>query len=107
MPFAKADNEHDSVFPAFTIWGETQITQLQFIRIFIQNFMNCFQIIPKIGVFAVNLLNMAKNTSILLSDYFDKLINELKKGENSGFIKDFDRTSFLKKIHKKYSTRPK
>ena len=81
---------------------------------------------------------MAKNTSILLGDYFDNFINhqiksgkyssasevvrtalrmfeheeskktelikELKKGENSGFIKDFDRISFLKNLHQKYLT---
>lgn len=81
---------------------------------------------------------MAKNTSILLGDYFDKFINqqistgkfatasevmraalrlfeyeqskktelikELKKGENSGFVKDFDRTVFLESIHEKHST---
>ncbi len=80
---------------------------------------------------------MAKNTSILLGDYFENFINhqiksgkyssvsevvraalrlfeheeskktelikELKKGEESGFIKDFDRTSYLKKLHQKYS----
>ena len=79
---------------------------------------------------------MAKNTSILLGDYFDKFINqqvqsgkyssasevvraalrmfeheeskkkqlvkELKKGEKSGFVKDFDRTAFLKDIHEKH-----
>ncbi len=79
---------------------------------------------------------MAKNTSILLGDYFnnfinhqvksgkyssasevvrtalrileyeeskkDELIKELKKGEKSGFIKDFDRTSFLKNLHQEY-----
>jgi len=79
---------------------------------------------------------MAKNTSILLGDYFDNFINnqiksgkyssvsevvrtalrmfeheeskktelikELKKGEESGFIKDFDRTSFLENIHQKH-----
>ena len=79
---------------------------------------------------------MAKNTSILLGDYFDNFINhqiksgkyssvsevvrtalrmfeheeskknelikELKKGEKSGFVKDFDRSSFLKNIHQKY-----
>jgi len=79
---------------------------------------------------------MAKNTSILLGDYFDNFINqqiksgkyssvsevvrtalrmfeheeskktelikELKKGEESGFIKDFDRTSFLENLHQKY-----
>ena len=79
---------------------------------------------------------MAKNTSILLGDYFNDFINhqiksgryssasevvraalrmfeheeskkielikELKKGEKSGFIKDFDRISFLKNLHQKY-----
>jgi antitoxin ParD1/3/4 len=73
---------------------------------------------------------MAKNTSILLGDYFDNFINqqiktgkyssasevvraalrmfeheeskkaelikELKKGEKSGFVKNFNRTTFLK-----------
>ena len=79
---------------------------------------------------------MAKNTSILLGDYFDKfihqqvqsgkfssasevvraalrvfefeeakkteLINELKKGEESGFVKDFSRDNFLHKLHQKH-----
>ncbi|HUH36057.1 MAG TPA: type II toxin-antitoxin system ParD family antitoxin [Moheibacter sp.] len=79
---------------------------------------------------------MAKNTSILLGDYFDnfikqqiqsgkfssasevvraalrmfeyeenkktELIKELKKGEKSGFIKDFNRDDFLTKIHQKH-----
>lgn len=79
---------------------------------------------------------MAKNTSILLGDYFDKfitqqvqsgkfssasevvraalrmfeheeikkseLINELKKGEGSGFVKEFNKDSFLKKLHDKH-----
>ncbi len=79
---------------------------------------------------------MAKNTSILLGDYFNNFINKqiksgkyasisevvrtalrlleyeetkneelikaLKKGEKSGFIKDFDRTSFLNKLHKEH-----
>ena len=79
---------------------------------------------------------MAKNTSILLGDYFDNFINqqiksgkfssasevvraalrlfeyeqtkkaelikELRKGEKSGFVKDFDRDSFLKNIHEKH-----
>lgn len=78
---------------------------------------------------------MAKNTSILLGDYFDKFINqqvqsgkfsstsevvraalrmfeheetkktelikELKKGEKSGFVKDFDRDALLNKLHEK------
>ena len=80
---------------------------------------------------------MAKNTSILLGDYFNNFINgqvktgkfssasevvraalrmfeqeetkkaelikELIKGENSGFVKDFDRDSFLKNLKEKYS----
>ncbi|WP_080780013.1 type II toxin-antitoxin system ParD family antitoxin [Chryseobacterium phocaeense] len=80
---------------------------------------------------------MAKNTSILLGDYFDnfiseqiksgkyssasevirnalrlfeheeskktELINELKKGEKSGFVKNFDRNEFLKGLHQKHS----
>lgn len=79
---------------------------------------------------------MAKNTSILLGDYFDnfisqqiksgkfssasevvrtalrmfefeeskktELINELKKGEKSGFAKDFNRESFRKELHQKH-----
>lgn len=81
---------------------------------------------------------MAKNTSILLGNYFDNFINqkiksgqfssasevvraalrmfeyeetkkdelikELKKGEKSGFIEDFDRNKFLAKIHEKHMT---
>ncbi|WP_428067749.1 type II toxin-antitoxin system ParD family antitoxin [Chryseobacterium gambrini] len=81
---------------------------------------------------------MAKNTSILLGDYFEnfisqqiksgkfssasevvraalrmfeyeeskksELINELKKGEKSGFVENFDRKEFLKNLHQKYST---
>lgn len=80
---------------------------------------------------------MAKNTSILLGDYFDnfinkqiktgkfssasevvraalrmfeyeeakkvELINELKKGEKSGFVRNFDRETFLNKLHQKHS----
>ncbi len=80
---------------------------------------------------------MAKNTSILLGDYFDnfisqqiksgkfssasevvraalrmfeyeeskksELISELKKGEKSGFVENFDRKEFLKNLHQKYS----
>ena len=79
---------------------------------------------------------MAKNTSILLGDYFDdfisrqiktgkyasasevirealrmfeyqeakktELINELKKGEKSGFVKNFDRNQLVKNLHNKY-----
>ena len=80
---------------------------------------------------------MAKNTSILLGDYFNnfinqqvktgkfssasevvraalrmfefeetkkvELVNELRKGEKSGFIEKFNRESFLKNLHKKHS----
>lgn len=80
---------------------------------------------------------MAKNTSILLGEYFENfisqqissgkyssasevirtalrifeheeskktiLINELKKGEKSGFSKDFNRNSFLGEMHNKYA----
>jgi len=79
---------------------------------------------------------MAKNTSILLGDYFEQfilsqvktgkfssasevvraamrlfeheekrkaeLINELQIGEQSGFVKDFDRNKFLSSLHAKY-----
>ena len=79
---------------------------------------------------------MAKNTSILLGDHFEKFINNqiktgkfnsaseviraalrlfeyeqskknelvkaLKKGEQSGFIKDFNRKTFFDNIHKKH-----
>ena len=34
----------------------------------------------------------------------DELIKELKKGEKSGFITDFDRNKFLKNIHEKHMT---
>lgn len=80
---------------------------------------------------------MAKNTSILLGEYFDnfinqqvksgkyssasevvrtalrmfeheetkktELINELRKGEKSGFVKDFNRESFLNNLHQNHS----
>ena len=82
---------------------------------------------------------MAKNTSILLGDYFDsfinkqiktgkfssasevvraalrmfeyeetkkaELINELKKGEKSGFVRNFNREAFLNNLHRKYAAR--
>lgn len=81
---------------------------------------------------------MAKNTSILLGDYFDKfisnqietgrfssasevvrtalrffeqeenkkseLVKELKKGERSGFVQNFDKKIFVKSLHDKYIT---
>ena len=79
---------------------------------------------------------MAKNTSILLGDYFDnfisqqiqtgkytsasevvraalrmfeheeskrtELIKEIKKGEKSGFIENFDREELLTRLHSKH-----
>lgn len=81
---------------------------------------------------------MAKNTSILLGDYFDRfinqqiksgkfssasevvraalrlfeyeeskkneLINELKKGEKSGFVENFDPELFLTNLHKNHAS---
>lgn len=32
-----------------------------------------------------------------------ELIKELKKGEKSGFVKDFNRASFLDNLHQKYT----
>ena len=32
-----------------------------------------------------------------------ELIHELKKGEESGFVPDFDRESFLTSLHQKHS----
>lgn len=80
---------------------------------------------------------MARNTSILLGDYFENFINEqiasgkyssvsevvrtalrmfeheetkkkelikeLKKGEKSGFVSDFDREAFKQSLHQKYA----
>lgn len=80
---------------------------------------------------------MAKNTSILLGDYFDdfisrqvktgrfssasevvraalrmfeleetkksELISELKKGEKSGFVENFDRKLFIENLNNKHS----
>ena len=80
---------------------------------------------------------MAKNTSILLGDYFDNFINgqiktgrfastseviraalrmfeqeetkklelikELKKGEKSGFVKNFNRKTFVENLNAKYA----
>jgi antitoxin ParD1/3/4 len=81
---------------------------------------------------------MARNTSILLGDYFENFIQHqvqsgkfssaseviraalrlfeesetqkawlnaaLKEGEKSGFVEDFDKENFLKKLHQKAST---
>jgi len=91
-----------------------------------------------IGIFVKTFKNMAKNTTILLGEYFNNFINqqirsgkfatasevmraalrlfeyeqskkselikELKKGEESGFVKDFDRAVFLESIREKHLT---
>jgi len=34
-----------------------------------------------------------------------QLIKELVKGEKSGYVKDFDKAVFLKRLHEKYNSR--
>ena len=51
---------------------------------------------------------MSKNTSILLGDHFedrkkDALIEELKKGERSSFLTDFNGDVFLNELHLKHA----
>ena len=92
--------------------------------------------IPKNGIFAKKENTMARNTSILLGDYFENfvneqiasgkfssvseviraalrafeqeenktkaIINELKKGEKSEKIKNFDREKHLEELHANY-----
>lgn len=82
---------------------------------------------------------MSKNTSILLSEYYDNFINkqietgkfssvsevvraalrlfefeeakktelikDLEKGEQSGFVENFERDSFLKNLHQKHKAK--
>jgi antitoxin ParD1/3/4 len=82
---------------------------------------------------------MSKNTSILLTEYYDNFINkqietgkfssvsevvraalrlfefeeakktelikELEKGENSGFVENFERDSFLKNLHQEHKAK--
>ena len=82
---------------------------------------------------------MSKNTSILLSEYYDNFINkqietgkfssvsevvraalrlfefeeakktelikELEKGEQSGFVENFERDAFLKHLHQKHKAK--
>lgn len=43
---------------------------------------------------------MEKNKSKLETN--SEVIKQLKKGENSGFIKNFNRKAFLKRLHEKY-----
>lgn len=90
--------------------------------------------IPEIGIFEKKI--MAKNTSILLGEYFENYVNqkvssgkyssvsevirtalrllendenrqqtllkEIEIGEQSGFVKNFNRNENLKKLHEKY-----
>lgn len=46
-------------------------------------------------------------TALRLFEYEEskkaELIKELKKGEKSGFVKDFNRTTFLQNLHRKHS----
>lgn len=47
-----------------------------------QNTNKSFDLVPRIGMFELNLEVMAKNTSILLGDYFDNFINQqIKSGK--------------------------
>lgn len=43
---------------------------------------------------------MEKNKSKLESNF--ELVRQLKKGEKSGFVKNFDRKNFLNNLHKKH-----
>ena len=90
-------------------------------------------------VYLYKAISMAKNTSVLLGEYFDnfisrqvrtgkyasasevvraalrvfeheetkkaKLVRELRKGEKSGFVRDFDKEAFLKKLHQKHAVK--
>lgn len=47
---------------------------------------------------------MEKNISRLLESKKNKLIKELKRGEVSGFVREFDRKKFMKNLHGKYVT---
>lgn len=53
-----------------------------------------------------NNLAMAKDKSILSGDNLSEdkktaLMQKLQKGEESGFVEDFDKQAFLKHLHKK------
>ncbi len=101
-----------------------------------QNINKKFLFFTKNWYIRTKLRIMAKNTSILLGDYFDnfinqqiksgkyssasevvrtalrmfefeeskktELINELKKGEKSGFVKEFNRENFRNELHQKH-----
>ena len=44
-----------------------------------------------------------KDAGAALKAFIDVVTDELKKGEKSGFVKDFDRKNFLNGLHKKYA----
>lgn len=46
---------------------------------------------------------MEKNKLKLESNF--ELVRQLEKCEKSGFIRNFDRQTFLKRLHKKYLTK--
>ena len=48
---------------------------------------------------------MAKSILLRKGDYIDKktqLIQKLEKGEQSGFVQEFDRRIFMKNLHNKH-----
>jgi hypothetical protein len=49
-----------------------------------------------------SLLKCYKNKKMTTESKKEKLIEELKKGEKSGMIKDFNRDLFVDNLHKKY-----
>lgn len=44
---------------------------------------------------------LSKNTNMLLENNYSKVTEELKKGERSGFINNFNRKIFLNNLYKK------
>jgi antitoxin ParD1/3/4 len=96
-------------------------------------------LIPIFGIFEIKRTIMAKNTSILIGDYFERFINEqvqsgkfsstsevvraalrmfeqqetkktelikeIVKGEKSGFVKNFQRDTFLDELHEKHGSK--
>lgn len=52
--------------------------------------------------FAVEAVTAAMRMPVCEESKKAELINELKKGEKSGFVENFNRESFLKSMHKKH-----
>lgn len=42
---------------------------------------------------------------LILKERKDRLIGELKKGERSGLVADFDRDAFLKDLRRKHASK--